>query len=311
MLVTTILLVIGIGVAPAAHAAPLPVTYNFLAGIPAELANPGGSLPGSNDYSCKPSAEHPNPVVLVHGTAGSQQTNWISMVPVLKNEGYCVFAPTYGELSSVWPASRIGGLGPKDVSAWQLKVFVDNVLAKTGAEKVDVVGHSQGTQIPTYWAKYFGGAPVIDKYVSLAPYWQGSDDGSGWSDLTAVFVDGLGLPPIAVPDTDCPDCIAAPGDESFESAIDAGGGPYVRGITYTNIVTRYDQLVTPYTSGILDGPDGIEVTNIVVQDTCSADRSDHLSIVSNQRSAAMVLNALDPANPRAVPCLAVPPYTGA
>ena len=56
---------------------------------------------------------------------------------------------------------------------------------------------------------------------------------------------------------------------------------------------------------------GIEVTNIVVQDTCSQDRSDHLSIVSNQRSSAFVLNALDPAHPRTVPCLAVPPYTGA
>jgi triacylglycerol lipase len=311
VLVTTILLVIGMGIAPAAHAAPLPVTYNFLAGIPAELANPGGSLPGSNDYTCTPSAEHPNPVVLVHGTAGSQQTNWISMVPTLKNAGYCVFALTYGELSPVWPASRIGGLGPKDVSAWELKLFVDDVLAKTGAEKVDVVGHSQGTQIPTYWAKYYGGAADIDRYVSLAPYWQGSDDGSNYSDISAVFVEGLGLPPTAVPDTNCPDCVPAPGDATFEAAIDAGGGPYVEGITYTNIVTRYDQLVTPYTSGILAGPPGIEVTNIVVQDTCSADRSDHLSIVANQRTAAMVLNALDPEHPRTVPCLAVPPYTGA
>lgn len=69
--------------------------------------------------------------------------------------------------------------------------------------------------------------------------------------------------------------------------------------------------MTPYTSGILAGPPGIEVTNIVVQDTCSQDRSDHLSIVSNQRSSAYVLNALDPAHPRPVPCLAVPAYTGA
>ncbi|WP_028463299.1 triacylglycerol lipase [Nocardia sp. 348MFTsu5.1] len=304
-------LALGVAGAPMAHAAPLPVTYNFLAGIPAELANPGGSLPGSNDYTCKPSAEHPNPVVLVHGTAGSQQTNWISMVPTLKNEGYCVYALTYGELSSVWPASRIGGLGPKEVSAWQLKVFVDNVLATTGAEKVDVVGHSQGTQIPTYWAKYYGGAPEIDKYVSLAPYWQGSDDDSNYSDVSAAFVEGLGLPPAAVPDATCTGCADAPADADFEAAINAGGGPYIQGITYTNIVTRDDQVVTPYTRGILAGPDGIDVTNIVVQETCSADRSDHLSIVANQRSAAMVLNALDPEHPRAVPCLAVPPYTGA
>jgi pimeloyl-ACP methyl ester carboxylesterase len=311
--VTSVLIgLVALGLSPAAHAAPLPVQYNFLAGIPAELANPGGSLPGSNDYTCTPSKEHPEPVVLVHGTAGSQQTNWISLVPVLKNEGYCVFALTYGELSPQWPLSRIGGLGAKDVSAWQFKVFVDGVLAATGATQVDIVGHSQGTQIPTYWAKYYGGAPKINTYVSLAPFWQGSDgDGQGRSDLIALFAERLGLAPAAVPDTDCPDCVAAPGDGDFAAAIDAPNGPYIEGIDYTNIVTRYDQLVTPYTSGILAGPDGIDVTNIVVQDTCPLDRSDHLSIVSNQRSAAMVLGALDPGHPRPVPCLAVPPYTGA
>ena len=313
MLVATVLAVgVALGVAGAApFAAPLPVTYNFLAGISAELDDHGGSLPGSNDYTCRPSRSHPNPVVLVHGTGGSQQTNWISMVPTLKNEGYCVFALTYGELSSVWPVSRIGGLGPMDASAWQLKLFVDNVLAETGAEKVDIVGHSQGTQIPTYWAKYYGGAPDIDKYVSLAPYWQGQDDGSDQSNVTSTFVEGLGLSPDVVPDTTCPGCVDAPADQSFKEAINAGGGPYVEGITYTNIVTSNDQVISPYTSGILAGPDGIEVTNIVVQDTCPVDRSDHLSIVANQRSAAMVLNALDPEHPRAVPCLAVPPYTGA
>lgn len=312
LLATVCAALLALSFAPSAQAAPLPVNYNFLAGIPAELANPGGSLPGSNDYTCKPSAEHPNPVVLVHGTAASQQDNWIAMVPVLKNEGYCVFALTYGELSPQWPLSRIGGLGAKDVSAWQLKLFVDNVLAKTGAEKVDIVGHSQGTQIPTYWAKYYGGAGQIDKYVSLAPFWQGSEgDAKGRSDLFSTFAEQLGLPPAAVPDLDCGGCIAAPDDGDFAAAINAGGGPYIEGIEYTNIVTRYDELVTPYTSGILAGPAGIDVTNIVVQDTCSLDRSDHLSITSNQRSAAMVLNALDPEHPRAVPCLDVPPYTGA
>ena len=43
--------------------APLPVPNAFLAGVPQELGNPGGSAPGSNDFSCKPTAEHPNPEI--------------------------------------------------------------------------------------------------------------------------------------------------------------------------------------------------------------------------------------------------------
>ena len=87
--------------AASADAAPRPpVTYNFLDGARAELAHPGGSLPGTNDFSCRPTPRHPRPVVLVHGSGGGQQTNWATLAPVLANEGYCVFAMTYGALST-------------------------------------------------------------------------------------------------------------------------------------------------------------------------------------------------------------------
>ena len=40
---------------------------------------------------------HPRPVVLVHGTAGNRSTNWQTYGPLLKNNGYCVFALDYGD----------------------------------------------------------------------------------------------------------------------------------------------------------------------------------------------------------------------
>lgn len=287
---------------------PLPVTYDFLAGISAELENPGGSLPGTNDFSCRPAAAHPRPVILVHGSGGGRQTNWATMAPVLVNAGYCVFVPTYGTLGTAWPASALGGLGPKPDSAWQLKEFADRVRAATGSDQVDIVGHSLGTEIPTYWMKYLGGRGHVAHYVSLAPYWrQGPDDDDARGEAIAEFRARLGIPEPVRPS--CPECSPAPADRDFNRAV-REPTPYLPGVRYTNIVTRHDEIVTPYDVGILDGPVGTSVTNIVVQDGCPADHSDHLSIVANRRSAALVLRALDPSSPAPVPCVPVSPVTG-
>src|SRR5690349_12172739 len=82
-----------------------------------------------NDYSCKPSAAHPRPVVLVHGTFGNSVDNWLVLAPYLVNRGYCVYSLDYGQLPGV---PVFNGLGPIDESAGQLAAFVDKVLAATG-----------------------------------------------------------------------------------------------------------------------------------------------------------------------------------
>jgi pimeloyl-ACP methyl ester carboxylesterase len=293
--------------AAAPPATALPVGYNFFSGIPAELAHPGGSLPGSNDWTCKPTAAHPYPVVLVHGTGGGAQTNWGVYAPLLANEHYCVFALTYGAYTALpWPTSAIGGMGPIPDSAAQLGRFVDRVLAATGAAKVDIVGHSQGTLVPNYWAKRLGGAAKIDKYISLAPLWLGTDTAGG-AELTA-FADRLGAGSLLHGSVGaaCPACLQMLAGSPFMTSLDADG-VYALGIDYTNIVTRHDELVVPYTSGAVPGP---HATTVVVQDGCPIDYSDHLAIAGSPRAAAYVLNALDPANARPVPCRFVPPFTG-
>src|SRR5947209_5897108 len=91
-----------------AAAATLPATVAHAADAPSS---------GWNDYSCKPSADHPRPVVLVHGTLANSVDNWLALAPYLEDRGYCVFSFDYGQLSGV---PVFYGLGPIDKSAEQL-----------------------------------------------------------------------------------------------------------------------------------------------------------------------------------------------
>src|SRR5438132_9664552 len=77
-----------------AAAATLPVIYNGAYGY--AHASPTASPPGANDWSCKPSAAHQRPVILVHGTFGDMSDSWQALSPLLYDNGYCVFALNYG-----------------------------------------------------------------------------------------------------------------------------------------------------------------------------------------------------------------------
>lgn len=293
-LAAALALAFSVALAGQASAEPLPVPHNFPAGFLAEAQNPGGSLEGSNDWSCKPTAEHPRPVVLTHGTFLNKQAAWSTYVPLLKNEGYCVFAITYGATPNVpWPLSDIGGVRPIEESAQEIGDFVGEVLAATGARQVDILGHSQGTFAPNYYVKFLGGQDKVANYVSLAPLWKGSDGaGSG----------PLGQVPPELLNEICGACSQMGTDSPMVAKMNEGGTPYVPGVVYTNIMTRYDDTVTPYTAGYVEGP---QTTNIVVQDQCELDMSKHGALGSSPVAAGHVLNALDPEHPRPVPCMAV------
>ncbi|OCF88583.1 esterase/lipase family protein [Nocardia brasiliensis] len=280
-----------------------PVEYNSFPGVPYELANPGGSLPGSNNWSCRPSAEHPNPVVLVHGYALNAQSNWGVYVPLLANEGYCVYALTYGAYKDMpWPFSSTGGLRSVEESGADIAAFVDRVLEATGAARVDIVSHSAGAIVSNYYAKRLGGAVKVDKIVSLAPFWLGTN-WLGWADIAAfVQAMGAGAARDALMDATCKQCNQLYRNADFLRELNSDG-VYSPAITYTNIATEHDQLAVPYTSGLVPATNA---TNIVVQQGCSQDYSGHGMLASTRRVAAYVLNALDPANTRAVPCEFIP-----
>lgn len=285
------------------------VDYDFFSGIAPEIRHPGGALPGANRWDVPPSAERPVPVILVHGTAGGGQTNWGPYVPLLTGRGFSVFTLTYGAIpGSKWPVSAMGGMRLIEDSAAEFGAFVERVLAATGAERVDVVGHSQGTIVPDYWAKFLGGTGTIRRYVSLAPLWQGTSAfGVLRGSLGALGMRFGSVGTEVAASLSIPQMIAG---SEFIDTLGSDGGPYLPGIEYTNISTRHDEFVVPYTSGQLPGGPGTDVTNIVVQDGCPEDHSDHLGICGSKRAATIVLNALDDIDQTPVPRGYVPPLFG-
>src|SRR5215218_7752084 len=150
------LLALALLVAVAAPArADLPVIWNGVYGY--AHTSPTASPPGANDWGCKPTAAHPRPVVLVHGTFADMSNSWQAISPLLKNNGYCVFALNYGSYAG---SGAIGVYGTGEIrnSASELDAFVDKVRAATGVAEVDIVGHSQGGMMPRYYLKFLGGA---------------------------------------------------------------------------------------------------------------------------------------------------------
>ena len=152
--------------APAASAATGPVQRSFLGGLTYSIGNGVSVDPqGVNDWNCKPSAAHPNPVVLVHGTWENKYDNFAFLAPKLKSYGFCLFAANYSTPAPVLPV--LMGTGSIKASAAELGTFVDQVLAATGKSKVDIVGHSQGGMMPRAYIKYYGGASKIANLVSI------------------------------------------------------------------------------------------------------------------------------------------------
>ncbi|AUG80579.1 lipase [Kitasatospora sp. MMS16-BH015] len=285
---------------PAGAAGGYPVDYHFATGFVAGFFGPGQAPPGANDWSCRPTAAHPDPVVLVHGTFENQNDNWHAAAPLLADNGYCVYAFNYGAAQG----DPIQGTGPVAVSAGQLASFVDRVLAATGAAEVDLVGHSQGGMMPRYYLKYLGGAAKTARLVSLA----GSHNGTTIDGITELGRQiGLLEPANAVLDLACRACVEQEVGSPFLADLNAGGET-VPGVEYTAITTRFDEVVTPYTNALL--PAAPNVTDITLQDQCALDASDHLEIAADPIAMTDVLNALDPAHPRPIPCQVVLPVTG-
>ncbi|WP_369185896.1 esterase/lipase family protein [Streptomyces sp. Y1] len=266
------------------------------AGLPPD-GDSVASPPGANDWSCRPTAAHPNPVVLVHGTFANRYENWLALSPLLKGLGYCVFALDYGTVPGITSSGSglllpIGGLKAVPESAAQLAHFVDLVRSATGAAKVDIVGHSQGGMLPNYYLKFLGGATKVGTLVGLAP----SNHGTTLDGITKLAPYFPGVADLIY--TACQACRDQAVGSDFNQAM-ASRPDTVPGVRYTVISTVYDEVVTPWRTQFLSGPN---VDNVVLQDHCPVTVVEHVAIAFSPTALHLVTNALDPANATPVLC---------
>ncbi|MFT4088795.1 MAG: alpha/beta fold hydrolase [Gordonia sp. (in: high G+C Gram-positive bacteria)] len=257
--------------------------------------HPNAAPPGANDWNCKPT-DGQNPVVLLHGTWENAYDNWAAFAPALKTAGYCVFTPNYGRtdlldiggLGTILPGAN--GVAKVSRSAEQIDPYIAKVLEKTGAEKVDIVAHSQGGLLARYWMKRYDSHEKVDKLVTFGATNNGTTlDGIGWIGRAINHVGLDVLAPVTL----------LVGSAGIDQTIDSPTVKYVNSgkrvypdVQYTIVGSRYDEVTTPYDLTFIRGYQNIR--NVTLQDGCEQDVSDHMAMSYSPRALSIALRALDP-----------------
>lgn len=266
--------------------------------------------PGANDWKCKPTKEHPRPVVLVNPTGSTQGNAFYAGAPFLKNRGFCVFTFNHGNVTPI-AQTPIQGLGDIPASARTLARTVDRVLAATGAAKVDLIGHSQGGGIlPDYYLKFAGGGTKVHTKVGISPSTGTTlDEFVFFRSLIPILgpavYNGLnaGLPALIQQVYDSPVNQRTYGANATPPHVYTKALP--AGVQYYSIISKYDEVVTPYSVQYYEGSNA---NNTLLQNGCVSDMSEHISTLYNKRAWLNALNALDQTPNTPVPCFHVAPF---
>jgi triacylglycerol lipase len=187
------------------------------------------------------------------------------MVPALLAAGRCVYGLDYGN----------GGVASVRQSAADVTAFIDQVLAETGAEQVDVIGFSQGGLVLRTALRLTGLAPNVAVGVLIAPSFHGST-----SPLLTTLPAGV-----------CPACADQVAGSALLTEL-AAGGDLDGAVRYAVVSSANDTVVTPVAAQVPQGPPD-RVSSIQVQDSCPTERVDHVSLRAYPGVVAWVVNALE------------------
>ena len=259
--------------------------------------NPGTKVPGTNDFTCTP-RKGTHPVVLIPGTTEDAFTTWSYYGPRMQAAGLCVYTFNYNPMTHplVEAVSTTGNIYS---TAAFMAHFVDKVLKSTGADKVDLVGHSQGGgPLPRAYIKYYGGDKKVNHLIGIVP----SNKGTSILGMER-FLNEPGTPANTIMSAGARyrNLESAPQQlqgSTFLKDLNAGGMT-APGVKYTVIATRFDNRVFPWTNALIPEPGA---KNIVIQDVCPLDHSAHTNITYDPMTYQVVANALEPQRATRVKC---------
>ncbi|KAI1776439.1 alpha/beta-hydrolase [Hypoxylon cercidicola] len=246
-----------------------------------------------NDFNCK---SERNPVVLLHGLSADREVDLNMLQWELKRRGYCTFSLTYGAWDLVpW----IGGLREMADSAKDIADFVREVKDKTGAEKVDIVGHSEGGVQAIYVPMTQDGiSDIVERLVALGPAIHGAEY-LGVTDLWYIGGEATrSIAKLVQRLLGCPACDNMMTGGTVYHDFKNAEKIVQPGNKATIIMSSSDILVKPDVSRI-DEPG---VNNVIVQDTCPDDVVGHAGLMWDKSVWRLVVNALEENNDAVFPC---------
>lgn len=268
-----------------ALAAVLPLTQAIDWDMPSKLLDDPLYGAPPNDFNCNRN-QHPNPVIMLHGLSANREVDLNTLSHHLKDQGYCVFSETYGAYDLVpW----IGGLRSMRDSAADIATFIREVKDKTGADKVDIVGHSEGGVMALYVPLVEDGiAEIVDHNIALGPAVHGAEY-YGFTDLFYIGGDETReLASLALKTLGCAACDdMARGGAVYNDFRDADR-IVQEGNKASIIVSLHDTLVAPEVSTVEE--DGVR--NVYVQDTCPDDKVGHAGLAWDRSVWELVINEL-------------------
>ncbi len=106
-----------------------------------------------------------DPILFVHGW-NSNSSTWNTMVSRFAADGWAA--------NELWNWSYNTSQS-NATTAQEIQAKVNDILATTGATKVDIVSHSMGGLSSRYYSKNLGGSAKIDEWVSLGGPNHGTD----------------------------------------------------------------------------------------------------------------------------------------
>ncbi len=181
------------------------------------------SLTGPDLQTARVTQPQPrNPILFVHGW-NSSGAIWFAMLDRFIADGYAT--------TELYNWSYYSGQS-NVVTAQELSAKVNEILAATGASKVDIVTHSMGTLSARYYIKNLGGGSKVDEFVSLA----GPNHGTN----TAWFCGQTA-------------CLEMRPNSSFLNALNQKDETPGKVIRYGTWWSACDEVINPQRSTILNG----------------------------------------------------------